>query len=130
MNVKQKILSFIAIVSIFVAIPILSSRAVLADCGGAPTSIIDCKQGTGGKTPQDTGIWGILVLALNILTAGIGIAAVGGIVWASILYASASDNAQQTKQAKDIIKNVVIGVIAYGGMYLLLNFLIPGGIFT
>ncbi len=64
------------------------------------------------------------------MTAGIGILAVGGILYASILYASASDNMEQTKKAKDIIKQVVIGIIAYAAMYLFLNFLIPGGIFS
>jgi amino acid transporter len=64
------------------------------------------------------------------MTGGIGILAVGGIVYAAILYSSSSQSADQTKKAKDIIRDVVIGIIAYASMYLLLNFLIPGGIFT
>jgi amino acid transporter len=79
---------------------------------------------------QDTGAWGLLVFAIKIMTAGVGILAVGGIAWGAILYASASDSAEQTKKAKDIIRNVVIGVICYALMYLVLNFLIPGGVFS
>lgn len=101
-----------------------------ASCGGATTSIISCSQGAGGSNAQSTGVWGLLLIALNILTAGIGIAAVGGIVYAAILYASSSDSADQTKKAKDIIRNVIIGIIAYGAMYMGLNFIVPGGIFT
>ena len=105
-------------------------QPALADCGGAKTSIINCDQKSGGSKAEDTGVWGILLLVLNIMTAGIGILAVGGIVYGAILYTSSSQNADQTKQAKDVIRNVVIGIIAYAAMYLLLNFLIPGGIFT
>lgn len=101
-----------------------------ADCGGAKTSIINCSQGNGGAKAEDTGVWGILLLVLNIMTAGVGILAVGGIVYGAILYTTSSQNADQTKQAKDVIRNVVIGIIAYASMYLLLNFLIPGGIFS
>lgn len=98
------------------------------ECGGASTSIIECDEGTGAG--QDSGVWALLIIALNILTAGVGIAAVGGILYAAILYTSAIDKAEQVKQAQDIIENVVIGVLAYAGMYLLVNFLIPGGIFS
>ena len=144
MKIKQKITTFIFItVSMLV---MLSSPAALAAtdppacqpdaskgtkcCGGAKVSILGCSQKEGGKTAQDTGVWGLIIIALNIMTAGVGVLAVGGVAYASILYASSSDNAEQTKQAKQIIKNVAIGILAYAGMYLMLNFLIPGGIFS
>jgi hypothetical protein len=99
-------------------------------CGGAQTSIISCPQNNTGTSAQNNGIWGVLLIALNIMTAGIGIAAVGGVVYAAILYTTASDRAAQVQQAKDILQNIAIGIGAYAGMYLLLNFLVPGGIFT
>ena len=105
------------------------SAPVQADCGGAKTSIINCPQGGGATSAKDSGVWGILLIALNIMTAGVGIAAVGGIVYGSILYASAGDKADQTKKAITVITNVVVGIIAFGTMYIVLNFLIPGGIF-
>jgi hypothetical protein len=132
MNIKQKVtillLSVFSVVSLTTAI---SSPASAATCGGVNTSVIQCSQQGGNKsTPTQSGVWGILLLVLNILTAGVGIAAVGGITYAAILYASASDRAEQVKHAKDTVRNVVIGIAAYAGMYLFLNFLIPGGIFT
>lgn len=98
-------------------------------CGGTDTAIISCPQ-TGGGTIENTGLWGILILAINILTGLVAVAALGGIVWGSILYTSAGGNAEQTKKAMGIITNVVIGIIAYGLMFVVLNFLVPGGVFN
>jgi hypothetical protein len=108
---------------------VVPQTAYAASCAGVTTSIIDCSQ-TGGADIKDTGVWGILLLSINILTAGIGIAAIGGIVYGSILYTSAGGSAEQTKKAMGIITNVVIGIIAYALMYAFLNFIIPGGLFV
>lgn len=78
---------------------------------------------------QDSGIWGLLLMVINIMTAGVGILAIAGVVWGSIQYTSAGGSAEQIKKAKDTITNVVIGIVAYALMYALLNFLIPGGLF-
>ncbi len=100
-------------------------------CGGVETAIISCTQKGGLKaTVENTGAWGILLLAINILTAGIGIAAIGGIVYGAILYTSAGGSPEQVKKATTIITNVVIGVVAYALMFSGLNFLIPGGLFN
>lgn len=131
MKIKQKtIYAALTLVSVFGIGLSVTQPANAATCGGATTSIISCSQGTGAKGAQDTGVWALLLLALNILTAGVGIAAVGGVVYASILYTTSSDSAEQTKKAKDIIRNVAIGLISYAAMYIALNFLIPGGIFN
>ena len=133
MKIKQTIVNGViaAVVATFVG-AVTNVPVYAASCGGATTSIISCSQGAGGgsTTGTDTGVWGLLLVALNIMTAGVGIAAVGGVVYASILYASSSDSAEQTKKAKDIIRNVAIGIIAYAAMYLALNYIIPGGIFS
>ena len=81
-------------------------------------------------TIERSGVWGLLVMAIKIMTAGVGILAVAGIVYASILYASAGGNPEQTKKAMGIITNVVIGIIAYAFMFALLNFITPGGLFN
>lgn len=131
MNIKQKITALVCSVALLsgVTATLAALPAAAAKCGGVETSVISCSQGGGSKNVQDTGIWGMLILVLNIMTAGVGVLAVGGVVWASILYASSSDNAEQTKRAKDTIKQIAIGIIAYAGMYLLINFLVPGGVF-
>lgn len=130
MKIKQKITTLIAVLGITVAgTGLLAAQPAFADCGGAKTSVINCDQKAGAKNAEDTGIWGLLLLVLNIMTAGVGILAVGGIVYGAILYTTSSQSADQTKKAKDIIRDVAVGIIAYAGIYLLLNFLIPGGIF-
>jgi len=102
------------------------SAATCTDSSGNKfdTAILPCS--TGGKD----GVWGLLLLAINILTAGVGVAAVGGVVYGSILYTTAGGSLDQTKQAKQIIYNVVIGLVAFALMYSFLNFLIPGGAFN
>ena len=133
MKIKQKLTQLIIAMGVVFSVGTVAPLSVVgaAECAGVTTAIIPCSQTGGDKaSAKDTGVWGLLVLALNILTAGVGIAAVGGIVYAAILYTSASDRAEQVKKAKDTIQNVAIGIAAYAGMYLFLNFLIPGGIFS
>lgn len=131
MKIKQKILTLTLFLGLIVAVGgFFSLPANAATCGGVETSIVSCSQSGGGSSAKDSGVWGVLLIAVNILTAGVGILAVGGIVFAAILYSSAADNASQVEQAKEMIRNIVLGLIAFGAMYMLLNFLIPGGIFT
>lgn len=97
-------------------------------CGGVETSLIECKQTGEGSEIENSGVWGILSITVNILAAGVGIAAIGGFVFAGVLYASASDSQEQVKKAKDTLRNVVIGLVLFAGMYMLINALVPGGI--
>lgn len=105
------------------------SVAAANSCAGVDTSIIHCDEQGGGEI-QDSGVWALLLLAINILTAGVGVVALGGIIYAAILYTSAGGNTEQVKKAMTIITDIVIGVLAYALMYAVLNFLIPGGIFA
>jgi hypothetical protein len=128
MKIKQTILALACMMSLVISATAYVQTAS-ADCGGAKTSIINCTQGPGTGT-TDNGVWALLMLVLNIMTAGVGILAVGGIAYGSVLYASSADKPEQAKQGMDFIRNVVIGLVAYGLMFILLNFLIPGGIFN
>lgn len=127
MKIKQTILALVLLVGVF-GLFIANPLASAATCGGVTTSIVNCEQ-SGGKDVNDTGVWGILLLAINILTAGVGVAAVGGIVYASVLYATSRGSVDQTKKAIVIIQNVVIGIVAYVLMFAFLNYIIPGGLF-
>jgi len=139
MNIKQTIRNFVLAVFFFVPVVTVSAASIAgtaaADCGGAQTSIINCDQKNEasdknkGLQVQDTGLWGLLLLAINILTAGVGVLALGGVVYGSVLYTTAGGNPEQVKKARGIFTNVAIGVIAFAGMYALLNFIVPGGVF-
>jgi len=143
MKLKQTVLAMFAIVMMAVGtVAVLQPSVSMADCkpdkskgtqccGGAETSIISCDQNSSKPgSAKQSAVWSLLTMALKILTAGVGIAAVGGIVYGAILFASARDSAEQVKKAIGIITNVAIGIVAYGLMFLILNFLIPGGIFS
>ncbi len=67
-------------------------------------------------------------LVLQILTYGVGIGGVLGIVISGIQYLTARDNEAQAAKARRRILEVVIGLIVYAVMYVVLNFiLIPSG---
>lgn len=97
-------------------------------CAGVHTAIISCSQSGKGNDVQNSGVWGLLILAINILTAGVGVAAIGGIVYGAILYTTAGGDQGKVKKAVTALTNVAIGIVAYGLMWSLLNFLIPGGV--
>lgn len=155
MRIKQTL--FILALSMGMSGLFMSPLVSAVSCGGVDTSIIDCDQsGEGsGKCPDgkiiskddiksgvlcsdgskpditiNTGVWGLLIVAINILTAGIGISAVGGITYGAIIYATAKDSASKTTEAKTLIFNIVAGLIAYMLMFSFLNFIIPGGVFN
>lgn len=97
------------------------------------TSIIkvDCDLDGDGQTDKDANpIWGLLLMVVNILTAGIGIVAVGGIIYAAILWTTAEDKNAQIVKSKETIFNVVVGLVAFALLYSFLQFLIPGGVFN
>ena len=100
-------------------------------CADVSTSIIQCDGSDKNSTDVTKNpIWNILLQVIDILTGGVGIVAVLGLIWGSIRWSTAGGNPSQVQQARTIITNVVIGIIAYIAMFALLNFLIPGGIFN
>jgi len=94
------------------------------------TAIISCNNvNKNGSAIERTGVWSLLITAINIMTVGVGVLAVAGIVYGGVLYTSAGGNPDQVKKARTMFTNVAIGVVAFGSMYALLNFLVPGGVF-
>lgn len=153
MKIKQTLKGSIALAVVALGLMLVTLPIPVGaiSCGGIPTGIVSCGE-TGGGTCKDgtvvkkdqpcadkstpvailesTGAWGILVLAIKIMTAGVGVLAVAGIVYGSILYTSAGDSSEKVSKAREVIRNVVIGILAYALMYSVLNFIIPGGLFT
>lgn len=78
--------------------------------------------------PSDWKIEDILNMVLVVVTTGVGIAAVGSIVFAGVPYITARDNAAQVSKAKTMIMNTIIGIVAYILMWAFLEWIIPGGI--
>lgn len=79
--------------------------------------------------PSDLDAIGLIKMAIWIMSAGIGVVAVGGIVWGAILYTSAGSS-DRAKKGIEVIRNVVLGLLLYIFMLAIINFLIPGGLIT
>lgn len=131
----KKIIQTIVLSLTALAIPVIAASAQVstvyaAKCGGVDTAILSCGGSKNATKVEDTGIWAILLLVINIMTGLVGLAAVGGIVYASILYTTAQDNSGQVTKAKETIFNVVLGIVLFSLMYSFLQFIIPGGVFN
>ena len=113
----------------YVILAPFTARAL--ECAALPKSICDAADKKAGSSDvSNTAIWKLLIWVLNIMIALVGLAATGATIYAGILYSSAGGNADMIAKAKKIIMNTVIGIVAFALMYLGLNWLIPGGIFT
>lgn len=112
---------------------LMTHPAFATSCGGVDTSIIsgDICNGADVKSTDsaDNPVVSILVFVIQVLTGAVGVAAVGTLIYAGILYSAAGGDSGQVQKAKTIIKDTVIGIVCYAGMILILNFVIPGGVF-
>ena len=79
---------------------------------------------------DDNQIMNVLVTILNWLAIGVSVVVLIGIVYGAVMYASAGGNEAQTKKAIGIIRNAIIALILYFAMYSILQYLIPGGVFS
>ena len=121
---KQKLTTCLIALTSAVGALLLFSRSVYAlDCAVLPSEICS-------KAEDSEAIFALLNFFLTILVVLVGIVAIGMFIWAGILYASGDANSNRVAQAKTIMTNTTIGIIAFGLMYLALNWLIPGGIFN
>ena len=75
---------------------------------------------------DDNGIQCLLGQAVDILSIGIGILGVIGILIVGIQYLTAGGNEEKTRKAKRRMFEIVIGLVAYAVIYALLKFLLPG----
>lgn len=124
---------FLLILPFYAAVITAPTPVIAATCGGVQTSFdfkcaqnADPKSGDINRSP----VFGILLFILNLLAVGVGVAAVGFIVWGAIVYITAGGSADQVKQGINYIRNTLIGLLLYMLMYAAANYLIPGGVFT
>jgi len=128
-NIHKTVL--MALVALVGVVGLLTPAVAMAtgECAGVETSIIDCSKNDNGGQDKSAGVWHIIALAINVLSAGIAVAALGGIIYGIVLYTSSGGEPAGVKKGIDTIRNTVIGLVAYAVMYSVLQWLIPGGIF-
>ncbi|HET9411444.1 MAG TPA: hypothetical protein VFO38_01185 [Candidatus Saccharimonadales bacterium] len=84
----------------------------------------------GGSELQTNPIFIYLSAILKVVAGLAGVACVGGFVWGATMYATARANAGQTEKGRMIMLNSVIGLLLFIFMFAILQFLVPGGVFT
>jgi hypothetical protein len=92
------------------------------------TSTTDKACGT--SSSSDNLIMQIIRSAILFLVAGIGVVMTGVLAVAGLQYMTARGNPQAVSAAKMKIFNVVVGFILYIMTTAIMNFLVPGGLFT
>ena len=121
---KQKLTTCLIALTSAIGALLLFSRSVYAlDCAVLPDEICS-------KTGEGEAVFELLKFVFDICVILVGIVAMCMFVWAGILYASGDANSNRVAQAKTIMTNTIVGIIAFGLMYLGLNWLIPGGVFN
>lgn len=79
---------------------------------------------------SSTGIRCVVVEILTFLSIGVGLAVVAGIATGGIVYATSEGNPSKAQKGITIITNSVLGLVLYLLLYVILNFLVPGGVFA
>ena len=133
---KSKSIILATFATIVTAIAVVTAPPVSAADSAPKCSILPAKfcesavkDVSGQATSKNSAVFMVLEWAIAVLTAGVGVVAVGAFVYAGIMYASADSKAEQVKKAKDIMVQTIIGLAAFAVLATLLLWLIPGGIF-
>lgn len=71
----------------------------------------------------------MLLWAIGILGAGVGVAVVIGIVLGGITYAMSDGDEGKVKEGRGMVVNAVIGLFLFIFLWAAANFMIPGGVF-
>lgn len=122
---KRNIIISIFIATVIAGIVFIPKVALAAgSCGGAETSVISC-EGEGS-----TAIINIIKQVIKILTAGVGVATFGAVVYGAFLYTTSEGSPDKVKKAREVWMNTVIGLLMFAFMVAITNFIIPGGVFN
>lgn len=82
------------------------------------------------NTIQTNSIYLYIVGILKVASGLAGLATLGGVIWGGLMYITARANAGQAEKARLVILNSILGLILFIFMYAILQYLVPGGIFT
>lgn len=121
---KRNIIVSVFITTVVITGVMVTQSALAASCAGADTSVISC-DGEGG-----TALINIVKQVIQILTAGVGVAAVGAVIFGAVLYTTSEGSPDKIKKAREIWTNTVIGLLMFAFMVAITNFIIPGGVFN
>lgn len=124
-KIVQKIFTAIMVfmMGLGLVAPALQTAPVYADADHPQAAILTgC---AGEENGKGGGIACVIRLVVNILTILVGIAGVIGIVVVGIQYITAGGNEEQTRKAKRRLFEIILGLVAYAGVYGLAQWLLP-----
>jgi predicted secreted protein len=127
---KKTILVVLAALVMATGVLALGAQTHALECSVLPSSVCDKADAGDTSDVSQTGVWALLLFAVQVMTAGVFLLAIAGVVYGAVLFTTAAGNAEQVKKGRMIITNTVIGMLAFALMYALLQWLIPGGVFN
>jgi hypothetical protein len=83
-----------------------------------------------GCQSEETAIMDTIVTIFNWFSVGVATIVVVFIVVGAIQYMTATGNQDKTKKGIETIRNAIIALVLYLIMWVLLNYLVPGGVFS
>ena len=125
MNKHRLFVAIVTVVCVFSFCLALSQDCFARSCSGADTVILEC----GDDNKGATGFCHILDILKEVLTIGIGILGVIGILFVGVQYLTAGGNEEKVRKSKKRMFHIIIGLVFYVLMVALANFLLPGGTF-
>lgn len=85
----------------------------------------------GPEGPKGTGpIQDLAYAIIRFMSVGVGIVLVASIVYAGIQYSAAEGNPEATQSSKNRIRDAFIGLLIYIFAFSILQYLVPGGVFS
>lgn len=99
------------------------------ECGMGDRKVITkINFGCSGKVENP--IYDIAFAIIRFLSIGVGVFSVASIVYAGVRYAASEGNPETTAAAKDRVRTTIIAFILYLFIFALIQYLVPGGLFS
>lgn len=126
---KKKLLMITGIVTAMMAalvvVTVSTGDAYAAKCGDTDTILISCDENSDGREQ----VCHVMNLIVEIMSIGIGILAVIGIIITGIQYLTAGGNEEKARKSKRRMYELVIGLVLYAALATVIVWLNPGGLF-
>lgn len=132
---RKKMIAVISIlVTLFLSLTISSRAYALEECKcNEPMKMNlfgNCQKGGEmmfcDASGTGNGILFVIRIALSILMAGVGVLGTIGIIWCGYLILSARDNEAQVVTAKRRLLDIIIGIAAFGLIWVISELILPG----
>lgn len=77
---------------------------------------------------DENAVFKVINLALYVITAGVGILGMAGIVWMGLIYLTARDSVDRTRLAKRRLLEIIIGMFLWGAFFAISRWFLVGEI--